>query len=86
MLSNAYFLAKIRFDTAENEPAQNLQNFAKTITKFANLQILLTHEGHPHPHPNSEADLAVQSDRCRELADLLEAEQQVPLCCLGGQN
>ena len=27
MLSNAYFLAKIRFDTAENEPAKNLQNF-----------------------------------------------------------
>ena len=29
MLSNAYFLAKIRFDTAENEPAKNLQHFAK---------------------------------------------------------
>ena len=28
MLSNAYFLAKIRFDTAENEPANNLQKFA----------------------------------------------------------
>ena len=25
MLSNAYFLAKFRFDTAENEPAKNLQ-------------------------------------------------------------
>ena len=32
MLSNAYFLAKFRFDTAENEPAKNLQNFAR----FAN--------------------------------------------------
>ena len=32
MLSNACFLAKFRFDTAENEPAKNLQNFAK----FAN--------------------------------------------------
>ena len=32
MLSNAYFLAKFRFDTAENEPAKNLQDFAK----FAN--------------------------------------------------
>ena len=32
MLSNAYFLAKFRFDTAENEPAKNLQNFAE----FAN--------------------------------------------------
>ena len=26
---NAYFLAKFRFDTAENEPAKNLQNFAR---------------------------------------------------------
>ena len=26
MLSNAYFLAKFRFDTAENEPNKNLQN------------------------------------------------------------
>ena len=32
MLSNAYFLAKFRFDTAKNEPAKNLHNFAK----FAN--------------------------------------------------
>ena len=29
MLSNAYFLAKFLFDTAENEPAKNLQNFRK---------------------------------------------------------
>ena len=34
MLSNAYFLAKFRFDTAENEPAKNckillLSNFPK---------------------------------------------------------
>ena len=35
MLSNAYFLAKFRFDTAENEPAKNLQNLAI-------LRILLT--------------------------------------------
>ena len=27
MLSNAYFLAKFRFDTAENEPAKSSQNF-----------------------------------------------------------
>ena len=32
MLSNAYFLAKFRFDTAENELAKNLQKLAK----FAN--------------------------------------------------
>ena len=34
MLSNAYFLAKFRFDTAENEPGKNLQKFAKTIANF----------------------------------------------------
>ena len=33
MLSNAYFLAKFRFDTAENTPAKNLQN---NFGKFAN--------------------------------------------------
>ena len=36
MLSNAYFLAKFRFDKAENEPAKNLQQFAN----FPNLLIL----------------------------------------------
>ena len=36
MLSNAYFLAKFRFDTAEKEPAKTLQNFAKK--KFANFE------------------------------------------------
>ena len=35
MLSNAYFLAKFRFDTAENEPAKNLQKFAN-FPNFAN--------------------------------------------------
>ena len=40
MLSNAYFLAKFRFDTAENEPAENLQKFANNhfviFAHFAN--------------------------------------------------
>ena len=40
MLSNAYFLAKIRFDTAENEPAKNLQNFAN-FPNVANIVIYL---------------------------------------------
>ena len=35
MLSNAYFLAKFRFDTAENEPAKKLQNFIN-FPNFAN--------------------------------------------------
>ena len=40
MLSNAYFLAKIRFDTAENEPAKNLQN----LQNFAQILRTLTQE------------------------------------------
>ena len=32
---NAYFLAKFRFDTAENEPAKNFANFGK-FANFAN--------------------------------------------------
>ena len=45
MLSNAYFLAKFRFDTAENEPAKNLQNFREMhfrkmhFRKTANAQV-----------------------------------------------
>ena len=35
MLSNAYFLAKVRFYTAENEPAKNLQTFCKHFANFA---------------------------------------------------
>ena len=35
MLSNAYFLAKFRFDTAENEPAKNFAKFAN-FANFAN--------------------------------------------------
>ena len=34
MLLNAYFLTKFRFDTAENEPAKNLQNLI-TFANFA---------------------------------------------------
>ena len=42
MLSNAYLLAKFRFDTAENEPAKNLQHFAKFANYDYYLPILLT--------------------------------------------
>ena len=39
MLSNAYSLAKFRFDTADNEPAKNLQtfNFCKLFLKFCKI-------------------------------------------------
>ena len=36
MLSHAYFLAKFRFDTAENEPAKKLKILAEFLQKFAN--------------------------------------------------
>ena len=39
MMSNAYFLAKFRFDTAENAPTKNLQNFRNKIAKFADLSL-----------------------------------------------
>ena len=41
MLKNAYFLAKFRFDTAENEPAKNLQN----VANFPNLVTLTPRAG-----------------------------------------
>ena len=48
MLSNAYFLAKFRFDTAENEPAQNLQIFAK-FSNFADPNPLTLGRSLPPP-------------------------------------
>ena len=46
MLSNVYFLAKFRCDTAENEPAKNLQNFANL--PIQNLPILLSRPREEH--------------------------------------
>ena len=51
MLLNAYFLAKFRSDTAENEPAKNLQNFANYFPNFAN----------PNPGTRAEAPAVVNS-------------------------
>ena len=64
MLSNAYFLAKFRFDTAENELAKNLQNFAN-FPNFAN----------PYPLPNlkrtaQEVQPALTAGAPHELARL----------------
>ena len=49
MLSNAYFLAKFRFDAAENEPAKNLQNL--NFAKFANF----ANSGHGVARPGARA-------------------------------
>ena len=50
MLSNAYFLAKFRFDTAENEPAKNLQNLAN----FPNVGPRASSAGHLRGPPGDE--------------------------------
>ena len=47
MLSNAYFVAKFRFDTAENEPAKNLQNFRKM--HFSKMHFRKMHFSNAHP-------------------------------------
>ena len=55
MLSNAYFLAKFRFDTAENEPPKNLQNLLiLNFSNFANPDL----EDHVGGLPRVEAVLA----------------------------
>ena len=52
MLSNAYFLAKIRFDTVENEPAKNLQKFAKFLNAAGPRGLLLRGRGLVTPSLN----------------------------------
>ena len=47
MLSNAYFLAKFRFDTAEIEPAKNLQIFAQKIAYVATFRDVLANHARP---------------------------------------
>ena len=56
MLSNAYFLANFRFDTAENGPAKNLLNFAN----FPNFQVLRSaqHLAGDGPHPGRPGRVA----------------------------
>ena len=54
MLSNAYLLAKFRFDTAENEPAKNLQNFEKIAnTNPSSLRSMLMVDAAGRPLPSS---------------------------------
>ena len=46
MLSNAYFLVKFRFDTAENELAKNLQNFANNLHLILKFPIFANFANH----------------------------------------
>ena len=68
MLSNAYFLAKFRFDTAENEPAKNLQNFRKM--HFRKILPAVFYSALPglgpqdqHPSPAGRGSIPVDPDR-----------------------
>ena len=68
MLSNAYFLAKFRFDTAENEPAKNLQNFRKMHFRkciFENAFSKNAFSKNAFPPP--EEDLRQWLERAREV-------------------
>ena len=83
MLSNAYFLAKFRFDTAENEPAKNLQSFAKfaNFANFANPDPLTLILSRPEAGPRREVgdvvaifvnlDAASERQLARQLATLV---------------
>ena len=69
MLSNAYFLAKFRFDTAENEPAKNLQNFAAFLN-FANPSPSPTNLGRPLRRPALRDDANARArGRSREVPE-----------------
>ena len=52
MLSNAYFLAKFRFDTAENEPAKNFAKFANFVdpNPLIRVQLIRRRSAEAHPH------------------------------------
>ena len=69
MLSNAYFLAKFRFDTAENEPAKNLQNYKKKckICQFCEPR-------RPEPAPAASPAAFPAAAAAGASADWLQAE------------
>ena len=70
MLSNAYFLAEFRFDTAENEPAKNLQNFRKMHFRKMDLRSPGRPRGlPPGPDPSS---LLIQNQRLQMQIDRAE--------------
>ena len=62
MLSNAYFLAKFRFDTAENEPAKNLQKFDYFLGKLSNFPNF-PNSANPNPKPLKGAHRGAQEAR-----------------------
>ena len=68
LLSNAYFLATFRFDTAENEPAKNLQNFAKKLLIFS--QKKNTGASLRQREELFLSEISVELERCPENSEL----------------
>ena len=73
MLSNAYFLAKFRFDTAENEPAKNLQNFRKMHFSKMHFRKILIYN--PGPLPRCWHTAEKQPKAPKKNASLVIKEQ-----------
>ena len=85
MLSNAYFLAKFRFDTAENEPAKNLQNFAKIANFPAGPGgvVARTHASRPVAvpcHPGSHGSRAALARTPRDPSGLGQGLRRSYIC------
>ena len=86
-----YILAKFRFGTAENEPAKNLQSFAKLFANFVNfanpdpLTLILSR---PEAGPRREVgdvvaifvnlDAASERQLARQLATLISTIRRKP--------
>ena len=66
MLSNAYFLAKFRFATAENEPAKKLQ-ILQGSSKIANFATTSSILGLPDPAEGSAAEAGPRAHGHREV-------------------
>ena len=74
MLSNAYFLAKFRFDTAENEPAKNLQNLL-----ISPILLTLTLTPPPEKHVRSLAELFAEPRPCAGLTRVRDSAEEIAL-------
>ena len=72
MLSNAYFLAKVRFDTAENEPAKNLQKKIENFEKFANPNPLRRSRENPQVNDRRKTSVSFV------MAQFFQAHADVP--------
>ena len=82
MLSNAYFLAKFRFDTAENEPAKNLQNlliFPILLTLTRSLHRDDPSAGHRRLAKISSRNFFERRDDLRRLQRLLQLREVLRL-------